>query len=164
MTVFPGLSGRQEALLAHWLPGVQVIADYSWGLLETRVLHLRHRDGEFIAKASGPGDHHLDRELRAHREWLHPWTRIGRAPRLVHADAEAKLLVTTFLPGELVLGTAAERDPDTFAQAGELLALFTGNPGRWTRTTRRARTPGWSSTGWAGHTAYSRSGSGTCGS
>jgi Ser/Thr protein kinase RdoA (MazF antagonist) len=40
----------------------------------------------------------------------------------VHADDGARLLVTTYLPGELVEGTDHERLPDTYRQAGRLLA------------------------------------------
>lgn len=39
----------------------------------------------------------------------------------MHADDEARLLVTTYLPGELVQGTVHERRPDTYRQAGRLL-------------------------------------------
>ena len=41
-----------------------------------------------------------------------------------HGDAEAKLLVTRYLPGQLVLGSDHSDDPSAFQQAGELLALF----------------------------------------
>lgn len=53
-----------------------------------------------------------------------PWTSIGRAPRLLHADEEAKLLVTCYLPGRLVQGTRYEASPDIYRQAGALLARF----------------------------------------
>jgi len=79
-----------------------------------------------IVKAGGATIHHIARELRAHREWLGPWRSIGRGPRLVRADPDAKLLVTDFLRGRLVEGTADEHRPDTYRQAGELLALLHG--------------------------------------
>jgi hypothetical protein len=121
------LAPEQQALLADWLPGAEVLADHSWGLIGTTVLELIARDGRrFILKAGDAADHHLARELRAHREWLAPWRSIGRGPRLVRADAEAKLLVTDLLPGRLVEGTRDEHDPDTYRQAGELLALLHG--------------------------------------
>jgi hypothetical protein len=69
-------------------------------------------------------DHHIERELYAHLHWLVPWTSRGRAATLEHGDAEAKLLVTTYLPGQLMLGSAHGDDPPAYRQAGELLALF----------------------------------------
>jgi tRNA A-37 threonylcarbamoyl transferase component Bud32 len=118
------LTPRQRALLDQWLPGASVEREHSWGLVETTVLEMKHAGSRFIVKAGGDEDHHIDRELHAHRLWLAPWTSRGRAPALAHADAEAKLLVTQYLPGELVLGSGQDDDPGTFRQAGELLALF----------------------------------------
>lgn len=115
------LDRRQRLLLDAWLPGARVVADHSWGLVGTTVLELTHAGSRYIVKAGDERDHHLARELRAHREWLRPWTSRGRASELVHADDEARLLVTTYLPGELVQGTVHERRPDTYRQAGRLL-------------------------------------------
>jgi hypothetical protein len=115
---------RQRRLLQEWLPGAELIKDHSWGLVGTTVLELRHDGTPYVAKAGDPADGHIARELRAHREWLEPWTSRGRAPELVRADTEAKLLLTRYLPGELVEGTEYELLPDTYLQAGELLAQF----------------------------------------
>lgn len=120
------LSTCQRELLNQWLPSAAVTTDHSWGLVGTTVLELSHGRSRYIAKAGDAKDHHLSREIRAHRAWLMPWTSIGRAPRLVHADENAKLLVTSYLPGELVQGTSHEQSPDTYAQAGRLLAQFHG--------------------------------------
>jgi hypothetical protein len=105
-----------------WLPGARVVQDHSWGLVGTTVLQLCHDGAGYIVKAGDENDHHLARELRAHRYWLSPWTSLGRAPDLVRADGAAKLLVTRFLPGELVQGTEYEHLPDTYRQAGRLAA------------------------------------------
>ncbi|MEU4554031.1 aminoglycoside/choline kinase family phosphotransferase [Micromonospora violae] len=118
------LSARQLALLGRWLPGAKVERDHSWGLVQTTVLEMTHAGSRFIVKAGGDDDHHVERELRAHLNWLSPWTRLGRAPTLEHGDAAAKLLVTRYLPGELVLGSEHANVPGTFRQAGELLALL----------------------------------------
>lgn len=119
------LTEHQRALLDRWLPGAELTQNHSWGLVQTTVLQLESPEhGAVIVKAGGPADHHLRRELRAHREWLDPWVRTGHAPRLLHADEEAKLLVTRFLPGTLVEGHGAQDDPDTYRQAGELLSCF----------------------------------------
>ena len=120
------LSPRQRALLNQWLPGASVDREHSWGLVETTVLEMTHAGSRFIAKADGDDDHHIEREIYAHRHWLRPWTSMGRAPALEHGDAEARLLVTKYLPGHLVLGSDAGEDPGTYRQAGELLALFHG--------------------------------------
>lgn len=118
------LTRRQQDLLETWLPGAEVAKDHSWGLVGTTVLELTHRGSRLIAKAGDEKDRHLARELRAHRDWLDPLTSLRRAPHLVQADGEAKLLLTGYLPGHLVEGSDHERKPDTYRQAGELLARF----------------------------------------
>ncbi|QSB13414.1 phosphotransferase [Natronosporangium hydrolyticum] len=118
------LSRQQQERLAQWLPGATVARDHSWGLVATTVLEVTHAGARFIVKAGGDDDHHIERELHAHRHWLRPWTGVGRAPALAHGDAEAKLIVTQYLPGELVLGGEHADDPAIYRQAGELLALL----------------------------------------
>jgi hypothetical protein len=118
------LSRRQRALLDQWLPGARVERDHGWGLVETTVLELTHAGSRFIVKAGGERDHHIERELHAHLNWLGPWTTRGRAPMLERGDAGAKLLVTSYLPGRLVLGSEHVDAPSVYRQAGELLALF----------------------------------------
>jgi aminoglycoside phosphotransferase (APT) family kinase protein len=121
-----GLSARQQELLDQWLPGARVERNYSWGLVQTTVLEVTLARARFIVKAGGKQDHHMERELEAHRLWLHPWTSIGRAPALEYGDPDAKLLVTRYQPGELVLGSVHAGDPGTYRQAGELLTLLHG--------------------------------------
>ncbi|MGZ0145702.1 phosphotransferase [Kribbella sp. WER1] len=118
------LSDRQQELLNLWLPSATIARDHSWGLVGTYVLELEHEGRRYIAKAADDADRHLARELRAHRNWLRPWTAQGRAAELVQADEDAKLLLTRYLPGELVEGTAFEWAPATYRQAGELLHLL----------------------------------------
>jgi hypothetical protein len=86
-------------------------------------------------------NHHIARELDAHEKWLAPWVATGRAPRLVAGDRTAKILVTEFLAGELVLGSRAQECLDTFRQAGGSWQNFTLNRDMVTRRTRRTRTP-----------------------
>lgn len=117
---------RQRELIDEWLPGAEVTADHSWGLIGTTVLELSHDGRRYIVKAGDGNDHHLAREIRAHREWSEPWTSWRRAPDLLHADETAKLVLTRYLPGRLVEGTDRETQPDTYRQAGELLARFHG--------------------------------------
>jgi len=120
------LSPRQRELVGAWLPGAEVVRNHSWGLVGTTVLELVYADQRYIAKAADENDHHLARELRAHRSWLEPWYERGRAPRLVHADDDAKLIVTRYLPGELAEGRDDEWRAETYRQAGELLAQLHG--------------------------------------
>lgn len=122
----PDLSERQRLLLTGWLPGAVVVRDHSWGLVARTVLEVVHGGSTYVVKAGGPGDHHMLRELRAHREWLAPWTSRGRAPALLHGDDEALLVVTRHLPGHLVEGAREAEQPDVFRQAGALLAQLHG--------------------------------------
>lgn len=118
------LSAQQRTLLDRWLPGASVERDHSWGLVDTTVLEMTYAGARFVVKAGGHRDDHIERELHAHLTWLDPWTSKGHAPVLEHGDARAKLLVTRYLPGELVLGSEHADNPDTYRQAGALLALF----------------------------------------
>jgi tRNA A-37 threonylcarbamoyl transferase component Bud32 len=120
------LSPRQRELLAQVVPDARVVTDMGWGLVETFVLEIDSSLGRLVVKAGGASDGHIARELRAHEAWLEPWVRTGHAPALVFGDAEAKLLVTRYLPGTLVEGTPAQDDPEIYRQAGELLARFHG--------------------------------------
>lgn len=110
----------------RWLPGAVVGKDHSWGLVQTTVLEMSCAGSRFIVKAGGDDDQHIAREIHAHLHWLRPWTSRGRAPALVHGDAEAKVLVTRYHVGELVLGGGHADDPRIYRQAGELLALLHG--------------------------------------
>lgn len=121
---FAKLSCRQRELVAQWLPGAVPVTDHSWGLVDTAVVEATYAGNRFIIKAGGATNHHLNREIEAHYHWLAPWTAIGRAPELVAADDDAKVLVTRYLPGRLVLDTSAAREPDTYRQAGHLLSLI----------------------------------------
>lgn len=116
------LTTAQCALLEGWLPGYAVLRDLSWGLVETTVWEVSCAGERFVAKAGGPQDHHLARELQAHREWIGPLVAAGVAPQLVAADADAKILLTRYLEGDLVLGSVAALDPEVYRQAGARLA------------------------------------------
>jgi hypothetical protein len=118
------LAPHQTDLIEAWLPDLAVEADMSWGLVATTVLRAKAAGRAVVIKAGGPGDHHIEREIAAHRQWTGPWVRLGRAARMLHADVDAKLLVTEYLPGDLVQGSAAASRMDTYAQAGELLRVY----------------------------------------
>jgi hypothetical protein len=116
LVVVTGISAQQRARLDEWLGRWEVLADHSWPLQDTTVLHVRSASGDHIAKM-GTG---LRREIDACRRAVALLP--DRAPRLEHHDARAEILVTSYLPGELVEGTPAEAAPDVYRQAGELLA------------------------------------------
>ncbi|GAA1928672.1 hypothetical protein [Nocardioides hwasunensis] len=120
------LRPEQRDLLTRWVPDARVVADHSWGLVGTAVLEVHSEQGRLIVKAGDEADGHIEREIRAHREWLRPWVASGRAPTALHLDLPAKLVVTRFLPGRLVEGSPAQDDPETYRQAGVLLAALHG--------------------------------------
>lgn len=114
------LTPSQLELLGGWIGPWLEVADYSWPLQDTTVLHLQsERLGEVIVKATSTS-HHIRREIWAYSGQLGHLD--GVTPRMLFADAAAGLLVLSYLPGRLVLGTEAETSPTVFRAAGELLA------------------------------------------
>lgn len=122
----PGLHAlheEQERLVRSWLSEPEVVADHSWGLVDTVVLEVCDGDRRVIVKAGGPDNHHLRREITARRRWTGPWLETGTVGALLHASAEHAVLVIEHLPGVLVQDLpAVARDPQTHRQAGDLLA------------------------------------------
>ncbi|MCQ1954701.1 phosphotransferase [Arthrobacter sp. zg-Y238] len=118
------LSVRQAELVESWLPGVRLVTDLSWNILDTAVLEVADTHRRYVVKAVGPSNHHIGREIDAHESWVSVWSRQNRAPKLVQADRSENILVTEYLDGSLVEGTAAEYDPETYRQAGHLLRIF----------------------------------------
>jgi thiamine kinase-like enzyme len=115
-----------------------VIADLSWGLVDTVVLHVRDRDRDVIVKAAGPANNHIGREIAAHQAWVGCLAGIDRAPQLLHSDKTANVLVTSYVEGRLVLGAEAEWQADTYVQAGELLGRFHSQAARLDKDFERA--------------------------
>ena len=134
------LPDDQQALLDSWLPGAEVVADHSWALGLRRVLELEHDGSRYVLKAGGPDDGHMAREIRAHRSWLTPWTSRGLAPRAVAHDVDRRMLLTRWLPGSLVEGSAYADATDTFRQAGVLLRMLHDQPGAVDGTYERRET------------------------
>lgn len=118
------LSDAQRRFVSSHLVTPELVSDMSWGQVDTRVLHVRDGATEFVVKAAGGGNHHIGREISAHENATAPLLRIDRCSRLVAADRAANVLVTTFVPGDLVEGTSAELSADLHAQAGALLRAF----------------------------------------
>lgn len=107
-----------------WLPGVRLVSDLSWDLIDTAVLKVESGQRRCIVKAGGPANHHIEREMRAHQSWVHALSRQNRAPKLIHADRSTNVLVSEYLEGCLVEGTEAEYATETYVQAGALLRAF----------------------------------------
>jgi tRNA A-37 threonylcarbamoyl transferase component Bud32 len=116
----PQLTRRHRLLLTSWLGDWSVLADYSWPLQDTAVLHIVSDSGEHIVKAS-ESSHHIQREINAHRTVLSTLDEVP-VPRLQFADADAGVLVTEYLPGRLLLGAPEQDHADAFEQAGRILA------------------------------------------
>ncbi len=124
MTDLPRLMPEQHAIVKTWLPDAELVADLSWGQMDTAVLHLRTAEGERIVKAGGAENHHIGREIGAHLGFTGPWVEEGRAARLLRHDERNNLLLLDYLPGVLVQDTPAENDPAIYRQAGTMLAAF----------------------------------------
>ena len=108
----PRLTTVQLDIVRTWLPGAELVADLGWELMGTAVLHLRTAEGDYIVKAGGPANHHIDREIFAHQHFSGPWVARGRAAPMLRHDAGAKIMLLDYLPGSLMEGTMAEHDPD----------------------------------------------------
>ncbi|OQO93954.1 hypothetical protein B1813_05430 [Saccharomonospora piscinae] len=103
-----GLGKEQWGVVSATLGHVEVVADMSWGLVDTRVLRVRSEGADFVVKAAGACNHHIGREINAHETATNPLLRTDSCSRLVAADREHNILITTFVPGSLVEGTSAE--------------------------------------------------------
>lgn len=124
------LTAGQAELVRGWLLEPELIADLSWGIVDSTVLHVRAEGADLIVKAGGPGNHHLGREIDAHEGATSPLIDRGLVAPLRHADRDARVIVLDRLPGVLAAGTASESDPDIHRQAGAALALFHAGAGR----------------------------------
>jgi hypothetical protein len=125
MSGVSSLTPGQQRLLASWFGDLEVVADHSWGLVDTVVLRVRSQHGDAIVKAAGPDNHHIVREIAAHRGWTRPWLERGAIGRLLQSSDEDRVLALEYLPGQLVQDVPdAAGDPETYRQAGALLADF----------------------------------------
>ena len=118
------LSAAQRALLEEWIPGAVILADHSWGQIESHVLEVEHDDERLVVKAGGLTNHHIGRELDAHDGWTDIWSQAGLATRIRHADRDDRIFVADWMPGHLIDRMPAAVDPSVHRRAGELLRSF----------------------------------------
>ena len=98
----------------------------SWNLVDTVVLEADTGHGRVVIKAAGALDHHLGREITAFEGYTACLAHSGQAAHLLHQDRAAKLLVLSYLEGNLVQGSPDELAIDTHLQAGRLARTFHG--------------------------------------
>lgn len=123
------------------MPGAEFVADLGWDLVDSVVLHVRHAGRDAIVKAAGEGNHHFVREADAYESGLvDVWSSAGDAPRMLHVDRGARVLVVEWLPGALAYRTAAATDPGVHRRAGELLRAFHDQASRPSEGTDAAAT------------------------
>jgi len=116
------LTAAQRHVLDARCTRYAAVADLSWNLVDTVVLHLRTADGDRIVKAArGDALHHLRREADAFAGWVDVLARTGHAAHAEHIDLVAGVLIVGLLPGALVDGTDAALAADVHHQAGGLL-------------------------------------------
>ncbi|MFK4788346.1 phosphotransferase [Microbacterium sp. ZW T5_56] len=124
------LTPTQASLVHTWIGDASLVADMSWNL-DTVVLHVRTAAGDRIVKAAGPqAHHHLRREIAAHEGATRPLLEAGKTGQMLHADADAGVILLEYQEGILVEGSPAEYAADTYRQAGELLRLLHGQGSR----------------------------------
>ena len=118
------LSLKQAELVETWLPGARLVNDCSWQLSDTVVLEVEHQGHRYIVKAGRSSNHHILREIEAHQLATAVLVHRKRAPKLVHSDTTANVLVAEYLEGCLVEGHESEYATGTYVQAGSLLRAF----------------------------------------
>ena len=115
------LAAPQREFVEATLGTPSLVEDFSWGLIDTRVLHVEAGGRQFIVKAASPGNHHIHREINAHEGPTRPLVDLGLSSPLVAADRAAHVLVVAYQEGVLAEGSPAELDGDLHRQAGAAL-------------------------------------------
>ncbi|MGV2952106.1 phosphotransferase [Glutamicibacter sp. AGC46] len=118
------LNAGQVHQVRSWLGEATVVSDMSWGLTDIKVLHLDAAGKHFVLKTAGERNHHIIRELEAHRRYTRVLAEAGLAARLRFSSDVHRLAVLDYQPGELCVGTENEYAPDSHRQAGHALRLL----------------------------------------
>ena len=119
------LSAGQAELVETWLPGLRLVNDFSWNLIDTAVLEVELEQRRYVIKAGGPSNHHIRRELEAHRRSTSVLAAGNRAPKLIHADRSLNILITEYLEGQH--SAADRRLPLRRTAATEFATTATGS-------------------------------------
>lgn len=114
----------QASWVADVLDEPELLDDYSWGTVDTKVLHVQAAGRELIVKAAGPQNHHIGREITAHETVTEQLVLRGAVGGLVAESRSQNVLVLEYLDGVLVEGTEHEHSPEVHRRAGELLRLL----------------------------------------
>lgn len=122
------LGSQQAAFVVDQYASVVLIEDLSWGLTDTRVLHVEADGREMIVKAAGTRNKHIGREITGRQHVPVAFLDRGTVGAVLAADRELNVVVVEYLQGELVEGTEAEYDPEVHRQAGALLAKIHEEP------------------------------------
>ena len=99
-------------------PGRRSLPTCRGGWSIPTVVRVRHEDRDLIVKAGGPDNHHIAREINGHRDGIAVLAQRGLAPRLLRASPSHRILVTEYLPGELVDEGEIEEGPERPAASG----------------------------------------------
>ncbi|MGH3651715.1 phosphotransferase [Glutamicibacter sp.] len=118
------LNADQVHQVRSWLGEVTVVSDMSWGLTDIKVLRIAAAGKHYVLKTAGERNHHIVRELEAHRQYTRVLTGVGLAARLRFSSDAHRLAVLDYQPGELSVGTEYEYAPDLHRQAGHALRLL----------------------------------------
>jgi hypothetical protein len=118
------LEAPKAARVAEWLGEPRLVEDLSWGLVDTVVLRVRCAAGDVVVKTAGSANHHIGREIAAHREATATLVAAGRTAPMLGADPALNLLALEYQAGYLAQGSGNELSYDVHRQAGEILRLF----------------------------------------
>lgn len=124
------LSPAQREFVEAQLGAPELVHDFSWGITNTRVLHIQAGGAGFIVKAAPAGNHHIHREITAHETATTPLLALDLTARLVAASRPLNIIVVTYQRGTLLEGGPGELDPDIHRQAGAALRALHGQAAR----------------------------------
>ena len=122
------LESAKADQVTRWIGECELVANFSWRLVDTVVLHVRSSLGDVIVKTAGPGNHHIAREIAAHREATTRLIAAGRTSRMLHEERAMNLLVLEYQSGILAQGSGVELSLDVHRQAGEMLRILHSAP------------------------------------
>lgn len=128
------MSMRQAGLVEARLPGVRLWNAHSCKVADTVVLEVEHDQRRYIVKAADPFNHHMSREMEAHRLSTGALVSLNRAPKLIKSDQpQTSSSRSTWKDFWFEARQPSMRPIHTIRQ-GILLVLFTSTQGKLNRT------------------------------